>query len=144
MAAEFADQSINSVLKMSHVVFDQLSFRRLGFQNPKAESGEFSIGRHVEKTGEGQYKVSVAVRVTKKDEYEVEVAITGYCEIDEASPIKDQILNENAVAILFPYVRAEISLLTAQPETESFALPVINVSALFRDVPQQGPVETFP
>ena len=132
MPTEFEDQSVSSVLKFAHIVFDRLSFKRLGFQNVKAESTDFAIGKQVQKTGDGQYQVTVSVKATRSEEYEIEISITGYCEIDENAPFKDKILEENAVAILFPYIRAELSLLTAQPETEVLTIPAVNINAMFR------------
>ena len=40
------------------------------------------------------------------------------------------LLEKNAVAILFPYVRAELSLITAQPGMEPIVLPVVNIAAM--------------
>ena len=40
---------------------------------------------------------------------------------------------KNSVAILMPYLRSEISLLTAQPETETVVLPVFNINRMMDD-----------
>jgi hypothetical protein len=32
-----------------------------------------------------------------------------------------------------PYIRSEVSLLTAQPETECFVMPVFNINAMFNE-----------
>lgn len=132
MATEFKESTISSVLKMTHVVFDEISFKRLGFQNKKERETQFGIGKHVEKISSGKYQVSLSARVARENEYEAEVSITGYCEIAEDTPGKDRILNENAIAILFPYVRAELTLLTAQPETEPLVIPAVNINAMLR------------
>lgn len=130
MATEFKDDKIASVLKLRHVVFDEVSFKRTGFQQEKSTQAKLGIGTHVEKVGDGRYQVSLSVTADKEGEYETAVSITGYCEIDEAAPNKDRILRENAVAILFPYVRAELTLITAQPETEPLVIPAVNINAM--------------
>lgn len=132
MATEFKENTISSVLKMIHVVFDEISFKRLGFQNKKEREAQLGIGKHVEKLRDGYYQVSLSARVVRENEYEAEVSVTGYCEISEDVPYKDRLLNENAIAILFPYVRAELTLLTAQPETEPLVIPAVNINAMLR------------
>jgi len=132
MASEFKDGSISSVLKLKHIVFNEITFKRLGFQNKKEKEAQLRIGKRVEKVKEGNYQVSLSVKATREKEYEATVTITGYCEISEDDPHKDRILNENAIAILFPYVRSELTLLTAQPETETLTIPVVNINAMFK------------
>jgi len=40
---------------------------------------------------------------------------------------------KNAVAILMPYLRSELTILTAQPETDSIVLPVLNVVEMMQN-----------
>lgn len=132
MATEFKDSSISSVLTLEHVVFDEITFKRLGFHTKKEKTAQLGFGKRVEKIGEGEYRVSLSITAIRKNEYEAVVSISGYCNISEDVPFKDRILNENAIAILFPYVRAELTLLTAQPETETLTIPVVNINAMFK------------
>lgn len=132
MATEFKDSSISSVLKLKHVVFDEIKFKRLGFQNKKKKNARLDFGKHVDKIDEGEYRVSLSIKAVREEEYEAIVTISGYCGISEDTPFKDRILNENAIAILFPYVRAELTLLTAQPETETLMIPAVNINAMFK------------
>lgn len=132
MATEFKDNSISSVLKVKHIVFDELTFKRLGFQSTEEKEAQLGIGKHVEKIDEGRYRVFLSVKAVREEEYEATVSISGYCEIAEDAPNKDRILNENAIAILFPYVRAELTLLTAQPETEPLMIPAVNINAMIK------------
>ena len=133
MAAEFKEKegTIASVLKMKHVVFDEITFKRRGFKT-KGDT-QLGIGKHVERTGEGQYQVTLSVQVEKKQEYDAVVTVTAYCENSENTPDKDRILNENAIAILFPYVRAQLTLITAQPETDALVLPAVNINAMIKE-----------
>ena len=140
MATEFKDSSISSVLQLKHVVFDEITFKRLGFQNKKEKSARLDFGKHVEKIDEGEYRVSLSIKAVREKEYEATVTISGYCGISEDVPFKDRILNENAIAILFPYVRAELTLLTAQPETETLMIPVVNINAMFKQVETEDTV----
>lgn len=124
--------AVRSALKMDHIVFDRISFVRKGFQDRTSRDISFKARAKVEQDAENQYSVTLFVSAEKQNEYTAEVQITGYCIIDDDHPQKDILLNENAVAILFPYVRAELSLITAQPETDSIVLPTMNISAMFK------------
>lgn len=121
-----------SVLKMDHIVFDRVSFVRKGFHDSESKDISFKARAKIEQDAENQYSVTLFVSAEKKHEYVAEVQITGYCTIDDNHPQKDMLLNENAIAILFPYVRAELSLITAQPETDPIVLPTMNISAMFK------------
>ena len=46
---------------------------------------------------------------------------------------RDAIIHQNAVAILFPYVRSQITLLTSQPEVDSIVLPPVNIAKMVED-----------
>ena len=121
-----------SALKMDHIVFDRIRFDRKGFQNSTSKEISFKARAKIEQAAEDQYSVTLFVSAEKKLEYIAEVQITGYCMIDDNHPQKETLLNENAIAILFPYVRAELSLITAQPETDPIVLPTMNISAMFK------------
>ena len=58
--------------------------------------------------------------------------MTGYCQVDPETQGLDVLLNENVPAILLPYIRAQLTLLTSQPETMPAILPVINVHDLIQ------------
>lgn len=124
------DKTVESILTIHHFVFNTLHFERKGFkQNTKEISTK--IGVQVNQTDKNKYTVVLQVTAEKANEYEVCASISGYCEIDDNAPQKDLILQVNAPAILFPYVRAQLSLLTAQPETEPVVLPVINFQQIY-------------
>ena len=120
---------VKSVLQLKHAVFDELTFSREGFQQ-EGEQYSLQVKSSVEKDAEGEYRVSLFLSVKKEREYTASVRITGYFSIDEKTPRKEDILQKNAVAILFPYVRSELTLLTAQPETTPLVLPALNINSL--------------
>lgn len=122
--------SSGSILRIDHFVFDSLQFQRRGFRQESNEVGvKFNV--QVQKTENNHYIVTLMLDVDKEDEYTASVSISGYCEIDDDFPQRDLLLQTNAPAILFPYARAQLSLLTAQPETEPLVLPVMNFQQLY-------------
>ena len=66
----------------------------------------------------------------KEDEYIVNVTAIGIFEfignVDEET--KKDLIQKNSVSIMMPYVRSEISLITAQPGVETVVLPPFNIN----------------
>ena len=130
------NKNINSALRLERAVFDKIEFKRLGFKSDeevelKIQSG---IGK---KQDEEIYRVSLTVTGNKPDEYVFEVTMSGYfvIESDEnlTEHMKETLINKNSIAILMPYVRSEISLLTAQPEMDCVVMPVFNINKMFEE-----------
>ncbi|MBK5252371.1 MAG: protein-export chaperone SecB [Peptostreptococcaceae bacterium] len=55
------------------------------------------------------------------------------CQSDEE---RIGLLKVNATAILFPYIRSFVSMLTSQLEGEQILLPVMNIFELVKDIPK--------
>ena len=51
-----------------------------------------------------------------------------------AEKTAEQILKKNTVAIMFPFIRSQISLLTTQPGLIPIVMPPININALVDDM----------
>lgn len=45
---------------------------------------------------------------------------------------KETLIHKNAVAIMMPYLRSEVSLLTSQPETNSIVMPIFNINKMIK------------
>lgn len=123
---------VQSALKIEPVVFDDLSFHREGFEKSDVQTS-IGVSKQVQKISDGQYRVTVQVVAERKGVYVAKVQISGFCSIDESLENKDVLLNSNAVAILFAYVRSQLTLLTAQPGTEPIVLPVMNIAKMLEE-----------
>lgn len=44
------------------------------------------------------------------------------------------VVTKNTVAILFPYLRSQVTLMTAQPNIEPVVIPAININALLKNM----------
>lgn len=128
------NKNFNSALRLEKAVFDKIEFKRLGFKSDKEVELEIQSGIK-KKQDEEIYCVSLTVTGNKPDEYIFEVTMSGYfmIESDEnlTEQMKDALINKNSIAILMPYVRSEISLLTAQPEVDCVIMPVFNINKMF-------------
>ncbi len=119
------------VLKLEHLVFDELHFQRKGFPNENEIT--FGFGFNVEMREDRELIVHISLKGSKENEYDILVAATGYFALDENSSYDRLTLRQNAVAIVFPYIRAQISLLTAQPEMPPIVIPPMNIAQMVED-----------
>lgn len=80
--------------------------------------------------------VGLGCTVKSKDDQKInlEASIIGHFACVDASPeLRDNLLKKNSIAILFPYLRSQISLLTTQPELSPITLPPMNIEAVFEN-----------
>lgn len=131
------DKSLRGELTIQHFVFNKISFDRTGFKSDIDDlPASFSV--QIEKQSDNHYVVTLEVSIEKKGEFNALASISGYCEIDDSHPQRNIMLNVNAPAIMFPYVRAQLTLLTAQPETEPIVLPVVNFQKIYEKSKENG------
>nr|WP_241673324.1 protein-export chaperone SecB [Streptococcus salivarius] len=81
------------------------------------------------KQGAVKLIVSLADRVHKK---KIKATITGFFDINTEENISD-ILYVNGTAILYPYLRSIVSVVSALDSSEAMVLPTINVLELMKN-----------
>ena len=81
------------------------------------------------KQGAVKLIVSLADRVHKK---KIKATITGFFDINTEENISD-ILYVNGTAILYPYLRSIVSVVSALDSSEAMVLPTINVLELLNN-----------
>lgn len=123
----------SSALILQNMVFDKIEFVRKGFKTE--HELQFGMQIQIGMSDDGYYKVTLILTGDKKEEYEFTISLTGIFRIDNSEKLDDKIaqnlINKNAVAILMPYLRSELTLLTSQPETDSVVLPPFNINKMF-------------
>ncbi len=130
------ENNIKSVLKLEDLYFQTISFKRNGIKNEKDLS--FQIQADIEENTKHPhlYKITLTVTGEKEEEYDLVVSIAGIFSIDENANIPDGMRNtlieKNTIAILMPYVRSQISLITAQPGVECVVLPPFNINNIIK------------
>lgn len=126
------DNSVTSSLLLQRLVFDKIEFERKGFKNENKLG--FKIQIQIGVGNDNEYKVTLVFEGEKEDEYHFLVSLTGFFKIDNKDALEDkkieELINKNAVAILMPYLRSEVTLLTAQPDTDSVVLPPFNINKI--------------
>lgn len=125
--------SFNSILTLQKMVFDRIEFDRKGFKNTKELKFELQVQIGLDQND--TYKVTLVLNGTKQDEYNIVISLSGFFKVEGQEKLEDKIvqdlINKNAVAILMPYLRSELTLLTAQPDTDSVVLPPFNINKMF-------------
>lgn len=134
-------KNIKSSLNMEKLVFDKIEFRRLGF---KTESElKLQIQSHISQKKDSEiYKVTLVLHGNKSGEYTFEISLTGFftleCEENFSDEMKNTLISKNTVAIMMPYLRSQVSLLTAQPEVDCVVLPPLNINNMLDEQEDRG------
>lgn len=122
----------NSSLILQKMVFDRIEFDRKGFKNNNELKFELQV--QIGLGGDGTHKVTLVLSGTKQEEYNFIISLSGFFKVEGAEELGDKmvqnLINKNAVAILMPYLRSELTLLTAQPDTDSVVLPPFNINKM--------------
>ncbi len=119
---------VKSNLKMNNFYFSNYSFERQSV----IEDGEYNIDleKSITKVEEHIYNVSLKTTINKTDmKLEIISNAQFIYEAEEYSKEKS-IIDTNTVAIMFPFVRSQVTLMTSQPGMTPVVLPTINTAKL--------------
>ena len=119
---------MDCVLKLNALVFDDITFKRLGMHSDNELEISFSVSIGTNIADQDIKKVSVKVLGEKREEYSFEIQASGFFSFEGNA--EDSIIQQNAVAIVMPYIRSEVSLLTAQPGVEPVVIPPLNIAEM--------------
>lgn len=127
------EQTIESALHLDKIVFDKIEFKRLGFSSE--EELELEIQSNIAQRQDAEvYRITLVLKGNKPEEYIFEISLNGYFTLETDDTLTDELKNKlvtrNAIAILMPYMRSEVSLLTAQPGMECVVLPAFNINKM--------------
>lgn len=119
--------NIKSGLEMQNLHFSDIRFQR----NETISDGKVNIdvSKNVEKIAEHKYRVTVCAKLTQRDFVAIIEAKANFIYEGDLSQEED-IINTNTVAIIFPFIRSQMTLLTSQPNMQPVVLPTINTSKL--------------
>lgn len=132
------NKSKNSVLQMKDLYFSLLEFDQTKKIGGEEISG-LTVNYHIEIKGKDNDPVSreiifsVALGNAEKT-INAKVVANGYFSIESdefTDKEKENIFKYNAVAIMFPFIRSQISLLTTQPGITPVMLQPIDVNKLW-------------
>lgn len=120
-----------SILKIEDIYFSNFEFenkRKIGPTNLR-------VTNHVEHVSDENIEnviVTTEILSDKKD-FRLFLKTVGKFSLQDkqiTEDLKHEILYKNTLAIMFPYIRSEITLLTAQPGLNPILLPALNMNTL--------------
>ncbi len=122
-------------IQMLDLYFSKYSFSQE--RNKKIEeeySTSFNINYAENNDDDSKIKVTIDTSVSDKGgELALELQAVGIFNIEKENTEKsiyEHLVQVNTVAIMFPFIRSQISLLTTQPGIKPIMLPPINLNAL--------------
>ena len=129
-----------SVLKLQKLVFDKLLFERKGFSSEN--NFKFNLESQVSKrSNEDMYRVTLVLHGAQADEYTIDISLTGFFAFESDDSLADEdkkeLISKNTLAILMPYLRSEVSILTAQPGVDCVVLPPFNINNLMGEAREE-------
>lgn len=126
---------------ISKLIFDKYIVNKVIFNNnvnydiSKAIDLDFNINKKIKKNNDSM-EVELTTKIFSEAiknnfPFEMEIVITGFFSIQNN---EDNINFEpNAIAILYPYVRAIVSTYTASANINPLILPAININKLMEE-----------
>ncbi len=131
------EQKYESILRFNKYIVNEINFKNNDKfkQSTERMSIDFRIYKEIVKNNNNM-EVKLTTKIftdAEKNNYpfEMEVILTGYfTEVDNENNVN---FEPNAIAILYPYVRAIVSTYTASANVNSLILPAINVNKLVED-----------
>ena len=130
-------ESIEGKLEMKNLCFTKILFEQT--QNGQNEKKiKFNIGVEYEQKTEKNILVRLIANITEEsNSININVVEQADFELVNAEMLdneaKNNILKVNTIAILMPYMRSQIAILTAQPGMNSLQIPIIDASILAKN-----------
>lgn len=121
-------------LQMNELYFSKYDFVQTREDNDTEYETSFQIEYAVNNQNASKFRIKINTRVKNKTESVLlNLETIGVFTVDKEGvndDIGDHLIKVNTVAIMFPFIRSQISLLTTQPGLEPILLPPININAL--------------
>lgn len=132
-------QGIKSVLQFENYIVKNVCFRyNMEYKRDEAIEIKFDmdVEYHID-IEEGNMQIVLKTYIFNDEEktkypFSMEIEVVGFFSMSNASDEQIERFKPNAVAILFPYVRAIVSSYTANANVAPLILPPINVNQLLK------------
>lgn len=119
----------------SPLVLEKIEIVESSFRKKDESLDELELGIRVEhslnKVSDETFEVVLITTISDEDE-KVFVNVKGRAIFNTNQENMD-ILEKNTIAIMFPYIRSYISIITTQPGMNPIVLPAMNIMAMIND-----------
>ena len=119
-----------SPLILEKIEITESTFRKKDFSLDELELG-VRVEHSVENIGEDEYEIVLNTTVSDENE-NIYVNVKGKA-IFRTQQKNMDMLEKNTIAIIFPYIRSYISIITTQPGMPPIVLPAMNIIAMVND-----------
>lgn len=120
------DDIKSEILIMKNLYFDFIDFQGTGVI--ALEQGVSKVGYKEEhRINKDVLEISLFCRVETENIFQAELCLNGV--FQASSEEMANRLVPNAIAIMFPYLRAQVSILTSMPNIPTISLEPININA---------------
>lgn len=133
------DLENNCILLLKDLRFSSFEYKLI---NKPVEDQKLQVGHKIVCSTKGNsIKVEIYTSVSCVNFMNLNLQTTGYFEINEKlinakkdNDLRNFVIKNNTVAIMFPYIRAQITLLTSQPGINSVVLQPMDITQLTENV----------
>lgn len=119
----------------SPLVLEKIEITESTFRKKDVSLEGLELSLHVEhsvgKVDEDEYEITLSTSVSDENE-NIYVNVKGKA-IFRTQQENMDILEKNTIAIMFPYIRSYISIITTQPGMAPIVLPAMNIIAMIND-----------
>lgn len=119
---------MKSALQMKKFYFKECSISR----NSEIVDEEYTadLQKNITKNAEHSYTVQLDFHIYNNDVNLTVITCAEFIFEAENEETEEIIIGQNTVAIMFPFIRSQVSLLTTQPGMTPIVLPPINTTKL--------------
>ena len=137
-----AETMKSAVLNLERIAFEEIKYKRDVNKATRTNDYEMNFTRQIDSREDNDhFRVALTALVWDKIENSIDFSITivGFftCSVEDENT-KANLINNNTIAILFPYLRSQISLVTTQPDLPPMILPPMNIVAMFQESENQN------
>ena len=120
----------STALRNLNMYFEDIYFQSNG-KNIKDVPKGVNIGfKEIHKYEENKISIKLYCKVEKENSFELNLCLVGIFLVGEDFPT-DKLL-PNTIAIMFPYLRSQVTLMTTQPNIAPVVIPPININSFLK------------
>lgn len=123
---------IKSPLRMKDLHFEDIVFKSYEVRENRGKlQGEFGVEKKLSRNNQSIMKLALTCRVFVNKIFDLNLRLIAEFSVEEGNVEK---FLPAAVAIMFPYMRSQVSLMTAQPNLKPVMLPPFNINSLLKEL----------
>lgn len=127
------EEILSNALRMTNLYFEFINFHSTGIPKEGENSAQVGFKEEHDIT-DNIISIKLFCKVEVEDVFDLELCLKG---VFESGNIESKGVLPNAIAIMFPYLRAQVSLMTAQPNIPTISLKPVNINTLLEKQREQ-------